>query len=291
MLILSALGLAGCAGAGAALGGLALEAGRKFLLNTADSNFDPQYNASFEKMLDVLLAQAGGAPASERSRTSATAGTVTPGIAPAPQSFRGVEELVPIELEVTVVREVVVDGSPIPVPVEDGATLRDGVGRESDGDNLKIRFRTNTDCYVYAVWVDATAWSTPIFPRSTDWSYENPVEADREYSLPEGGDWLYLDDYRGVERLYFVASHDPIPELEDTLESFIGMTRSFRTEGQEVALLDEPGEITRGLAGTRPGRASAVQATDGTTHEVASQAFIAALADSDLVVTRWFRHE
>ena len=61
--------------------------------------------------------------------------------------------------------------------------------------------------------------------------------------------------------------------------------------GAEVAVVDEPAEFTRGLGGIRPGRATLVQASDGTSHEVIPTSFLSDLGSRDLVVTRWFRHE
>lgn len=278
---------AACAGSALALGGIAVEAGRRLLLNTAEKNFDGEYNEQFEKLYEVLLEQRSATALASQNTGQNDGTSARPGVASFTATPAGVPDE-PIRLDVTVVREVVIDGRPVPVPVEDGDVLVDGIGRDHDGDNLKIRFQVNTECYVYAVWIDATAWATPVFPlQSTD----NPVEPDKRYSVPEGDDWLYLDDYRGVENLYFVASHVPIPELERSLESFAGRTREFREEGIEVALVDEPAEITRGLAGVRPGKSAPVTATDGTSHDVASQSFVSELASSDLVVTRWFRHE
>jgi hypothetical protein len=213
-----------------------------------------------------------------------------PAAAGEPASPSAPAQPAPLELELAVVREVLHAGRPVPVPVEDGGVLRDGIGREEQGDNIKIRFEVKEPCYVYAVWVDATAWSTPIFPLGPDYAFENPVEPGKSYALPEGEAWFYLDDYRGVENLYFVASREPMPELERVLGEIAAMKREFRQDLERPALVDAPGELTRGLAGTRQGH-TAVEASDGEQHEVASQAFISELAAGDMVVTRWFRHE
>jgi len=306
--ILAVLLLTACA-AGGAITQVALEAGRKMLSSTAEKNFGGEYGSAFDKMLDVLafnqVAAATGAPTAPEgsAEPAATAG-------PAPAAPQ-----VPLQLDVSVVRHVVVDGRPLAIPVQDGEELRDGVGRDERGDDLKVQFRVNTECYVYAVWVDATAWTTPLFPRSVAHAYENPARPNVTYSIPRGDDWFFLDDYRGVENVYFLASREPQPQLDELLDTFLGMERAFRaeleepaavTEPEEItrgmerafraeleepAAVTEPEEITRGLGGVRPGQASLVQTDDGASHSVDTTSFVSQLAAGDLVVTRWFRHE
>jgi Domain of unknown function (DUF4384) len=281
------------------VGSIAMDAGRKLLMGTAKKNFGADYNDTFSRMIDILMlrtvAGAPGAPGAPgdsgptgyEPTAYAEAGAASQGsLAQAPPAAPE-----PIALELTVVREVVLDGRSVPVPLEDGALLRDGVGRPGEkGDDLKVRFEVNVPCYVYAVWVDATAWATPLFPEGPGYAFENPVQPHKSYGLPGGDDWFYLDDYRGVETVYVVASREPLADLEQVLGELHGKERAFRQDVERPTLLDEPGEVTRGLAGTRPGRADVV-ARDGTSHEVETQAFIAGLASGELVVTRWFHHE
>jgi len=254
---------------------MAIDAGRRLLLDTAKNNFEGDYTENFSRMLDLMMLRtvAPVAPAVASDTPPAAS-------EPAPPE--------PIELEVTVVREVIIDGRPVPIPVEDGSVLRDGIGRSDAGDNLKIRFESNVSCYVYAVWVDATAWATPIFPKAGE--ALEPVQAGHAYSVPEGSDWFFLDDYRGVEHLCFVASYEPLEGLAEVLAELAGQERSFRSDLERPAIVEEPGEFTRGLAGTRHSLAP-VTASDGSEHEVASQAFMAQVGEGDLLVTRWFRHE
>jgi hypothetical protein len=263
---------------------LAIDAGRKLLTKTAEKNFGSQYNDNFSRMIDMMMLKtvAGETAAAPPQAEAAAA---APAAAPAPEPPPAA-----LELELAVVREVLLEGRPVPVPVEDGGVLRDGVGRSEEGDNLRIRFEVNEPCHVYAVWVDATAWATPIFPRGPEYAFENPVEPGRTYALPEGDAWFYLDDYRGVENLYFVASREPLQDLDGVLAQLASQQRAFRQDVERPALVDAPGELTRGLAGTRPGR-TAIASSDGQHHEVASQAFIAEIGAGDLVVTRWFHHE
>jgi len=177
------------------------------------------------------------------------------------------------------------------VPIEDGDLLRDGVGRDSAGDNLKIQFTAGSDCYVYAIWVDATSWATPLFPIGPTYTSANPVEAGRRYTFPEGDQWFYLDDYRGVENLYFLASREPISDLSGVLVGLAGQTREFRGDQSSLVTINEPAELTRGLAGVRTGAGALVQSSSGKESATASQLFMASDGSDQLLITRWFRHE
>ena len=205
------LSLAACA----SFAPVALEAGRNFIQTIANRNYNPQYGQSLDKMFNIII----NAPDSPERTPGLVSGSMAGSSSSLASSFAPGVEVVPepervaIELEVVLLREIVAEGRSVPVPVQNGEVLRDGHGRASAGDNLKLRFRANTRCFIYAVWIDSTAWATPLFPRSAAFEMNNPVEANKEYTMPEGSEWFYLDDYRGVETLYFVASHEPIPDL------------------------------------------------------------------------------
>jgi hypothetical protein len=290
--IVVCLGLGACA----ALAPVAIETTRNLFRSLADRNYDPQYGNSMDKMFNIIVnapdspERTPGLVSSSKAGTPGLASGFAAGVEVVPE-----EERVPIELDVALLREIVVDGRSVPVPVANGEVLRDGRGRTSEGDNLKLRFRANTRCFVYAVWVDSTAWATPLFPRSTAFELSNPVEPGKEYTLPEGSQWFYLDDYRGVETLYFVASHDPIPELAETLGELVGRERPARSEGtvvgEELATLDQTANVTRGLGGVRESTVEGIVTSDGVAHETEGNTFVADFAGSELVVTRWFRHQ
>lgn len=298
---------------------MAVDTGRKLLFDTVETNYGDSYSASLEKLVDGMITLAtppvpepettpeppaavpaeasGSVPASAPpAATSESAGPIAPAPGtPAPSTPAPLtpepEPLVPIELEVAVFREVLVDGNPVPAPVEDGDVLRDGIGRSEAGDNIKIRIEANVECHVYGVWIDATGWATPLFPKSDAYAHVNPIQPHTEYSLPGGSTWFFLDDYRGMENLYFVASREPVPSMESSLRDLLGKRRELRSDTEPPALLDQHVEIMRGIGGTRLGAPSKLVASDGSTHEVSGQVFIAQFPESELVVSRWFRHE
>ncbi len=258
------LTLAGCAAFGATAANIAASIGRDMLLGPAQNNYGDQVSGLLEGLLDNI----GFTP---------TQLVETPVNAP------------PLGLDVAVLRELVVDGRSVPVPVEDGDILRDGVGRDTTGDNLKVKVQASAECYVYVVSVDATGWAQPLFPGGLAGAGSNPVRAGQALELPAGSDWLYLDEYRGVETLYFLASRERRTDLEETLTELAALTRPPLSNPTPV---EQPATLARGFSGTRPGAApTMVTGSDGAKHQAVAQSFMANAGSADLVITRWFRHD
>lgn len=278
--------LAGCAAAGlGALADVALGAARKTFLGVATENYGEGYRDDFDKLLQSITKKDEAAAAAAAAAASAQPASA-PVYVPPPA---------PLEIEVALLREEIKDGRPIPVPVADGEVLYDRFGSHGEGDNLKINFRTNTDCYVYVIGIDGTGWAQPIFP-SEYAGYTNPVKPNTMYTLPEGSTWIPLDSYRGVEHVYFLASRTPRPDLERAL---VEIAAHVRPEDSARAPADRPllaqvtseAPIARGFDKARVSSFADVQSSNGQDHTVPAQAFFASRGEGDVVVTRWFRHE
>ena len=147
---LALLGLtAACATASgpiAPIATMAIDAGRKLLMDTAEENFGSAYNEQFSKMIDLMMlrtvagqeAGAGlvagrpvspegsGASAPSADASGAETGSASAGYGQAsePSGSYAATSLEPIELEVIVVREVVLDDRPVPVAVEDQTVVQ-----------------------------------------------------------------------------------------------------------------------------------------------------------------------
>lgn len=282
---------------------VALETGRHLLERSITKNYGQSYKETVDRMFESVMvatltpgedgADSAGVEPLTGSDDFGTDASVDDAAALLDEleAVEAAMDLAPIELEVAVLREARVDGRFVPIELSDGDTIRDGVGRADDGDNIKIRFEVNQQCHVYAVWIDATGWVTPIFPRSDAYSHVNPATPDLTYTLPEGNQWFFLDEHRGIENLYFIASHEAIPNLESAIGDLLGKERTLQAGLDQPIPVEEPYAIMRGIGGTREGRLSSVRTSDDRVHDVKSQVFIAEFASSDLVVTRWFRHE
>lgn len=280
--LLAAALAAGCTLMDAA-GSVAVEAGRRLLVDRARENFG-EYADTIELLINVLVDHvqpAGRRP--DLDRPAAPPKT-------APQALGALAGI-----EVTVVRETrVADDRWLAVPLLDGEVVRDGVGREGDGDLLKVRLRSATDGWVYAVWIDATAWATPVFPFCEGESWVNPVRAGQQLDIPSGDRWFELDGHRGTEALYVLLAPGPRPDLEAALRALVGRERpAMAADGGALVTHDagSQAEFSRGLGKPRQGHAASVTTSDGVHHEVATLLFPAAEGAQDLLVTRWFRHE
>ena len=246
------------------------------LLDVAGTNFGTDYRVAFDT---ALKAATSGPPPG--SAIASSGGDPAPRGDEAPTSG--------LELELRVLRTVSIDGRVVPVALEDGDVLRDGIGRREHGDDLKIEFRASEPLHLYLVWVDSTGWAEPLFPFGAAGSFENPITPAQTYTLPPDDEWWYLDEARGVENLIVVASREPVQELGDFLAKQVA--RDPKPAEAQLTHLSRPSPLQRGLAGTRPGRAHLVRTPDGNASEVLATRFLGEPNAERLVLTRWFRHE
>jgi hypothetical protein len=193
----------------------------------------------------------------------------------------------PIGLEIALLRQEIRNGEKVPVPIRDGDTLRDGRGDPKIGDKFRIVFRPTSHSYVYVIAVDGSGWAQGLFP-SPHSSFSNPVFQDRLYVLPEGNNWYALDQFRGIETIYFVASYRQRPDIEETLKAIAGRERPTSAVPQQVT---EPPVIPRGFGSIAPGQTTAISSRSGDTRPVSLTAFYSTQPTEDLRITRWFRHE
>ena len=178
-----------------------------------------------------------------------------------------------------------------PVPIQDGEVLRDGGSDPRKGDVLKFSFRVNCDCYVYVIGADATGYIARVFPDPAS-RHTNPVRANEQYVVPEGTAWYGLDQYKGVEQVFFIASRAPRQDIENSMNQLTPPSRGklpkdFRAVREAIA----QDKVLRGLVKVQMGTQSTVQTESGRRATFVPQAFVAQTAGDDVVVTRWFNHE
>ncbi len=239
----------------------------------AEAGDDPGYDAGYDS---------GHAPGYEDA--GYPAGDYQTGVPEAHQP--GVEGAIALEVAV-LAQQLTADGQVRLRPVEDGETLYDGRGNPARGDKIKILFAANCDCYVYVIGIDATGYVARIFPDG------NPgtalVQPGAQYLVPGGTTWWGLDDHRGVEQIYFVASHRRRPDIEDLLAQLAGQRPALPAEFRAVR---EPAIVpTRGLVQVQAAAPTVVPSEFGPAQPVSPTSFRSTVADADLVITRWFRHE
>jgi hypothetical protein len=151
-----------------------------------------------------------------------------------------------------------------PIKFAPGATLR-------SGDQFKINFKTDNDGYVYIINFDSSGNSNIIFPHPEAGS-DNNVKGQEKYEIPvSSGSWYYLDDVKGKETLYVIASPFQIPNL-DNLVSDLRQNKSNSREGLKNARLrGSLDALTRGvgvLADEKPEKEKMTQSSAMTTKRI-----------------------
>ena len=81
------------------------------------------------------------------------------------------------------------------------------------GDQIKVLFTANRDCYVYIFQFGSTGLASTIFP-DPNIAVSNPVRGGGKLYIPPDNQWYYLDNNPGRESLYLVASLQPITDLD-----------------------------------------------------------------------------
>jgi hypothetical protein len=174
-------------------------------------------------------------------------------------------------------------------PVHDGDVLYDGRGDPARGDKIKIFFTANCACYVYVIGIDATGYVAKIFPDG-DLHATGPVVPGSKNLVPGGTTWWGLDDYRGVEQIYFIASRERRRDIEDLVGQLAGQRPSLPADYRPVR---EPAIVamTRGLVQVQSAAPATVPTEFGSDQQISPTLFQSTVADADLAITRWFRHE
>ena len=239
------------------------------LLSTASHNYSPEYADDLDQLLHDLIAVTSSPPDADSE---------------------GPPAATKIALDLAIlVQRASAGGFSGPLPIEDGATLYSDPNDPAAGDKLKISFRVNCDCYVYVIAVDGTGFVVPVFP-DFESVYPNPVRAHQLHIVPEADEWYGLDQYTGVEEIYFVASFARRAGLEQTIRRLAARKREVRAgyrPVREAAVIPH----TRGLVKIKTGQSETVQAQSGKMHDYTPTTFLATTTDTDLVITRWFYHK
>ncbi len=171
--------------------------------------------------------------------------------------------------------------------VADGDVLRDGRGNPAAGDKIKIVLRPETACYVYVVGIDGSGLVRSLFPPAPGYD-PRPVMPSRDYTIPQGREWAALDEVRGVETLYVIASPEPRPDLDQALKAFEVRPRSI---GPITAKVEEPAILPADYREMEKGRSASIDLESGRRLQVPTHTYVAAQAGEALRLTRWFRHE
>lgn len=194
----------------------------------------------------------------------------------------------PVGLDVVMLKKTIRNGATVMLPIQDGDVLKDGRGNAKAGDKFRLMFRPHSDGYVYVVAIDGSGWAQGIFPPPTS-PLANPVKAGQEYTLPEGNNWFSLDQFKGIETIFFVASKEKRADLEEILQSITGRERPATENPQQVTKV---AMVPYGVGGARPSaQGFNLSAGSGADQTIMPTSYFSKAAGEDLRLTRWFRHE
>ena len=198
----------------------------------------------------------------------------------------------PVGLDVAIVKKTQMNGAETLIPIKDGDLLKDGRGNAQAGDKFRIMFRANCDCYVYVIAIDGSAWAQGIFPTLSS-PFSNPIKQGQQYIIPENNNWLSLDQFKGIETLFFVASPEKRQDIEDILANIAGKERHPKATPQQVTEAPIiPTGYYRSQAGSSPFIiGQELSLPQGQDHNLIPTTYFTQKAGEALRVTRWFRHE
>lgn len=87
-------------------------------------------------------------------------------------------------------------------------------------DNYKLIIQPAIDLYVYVYQLDSSGKLTRLFPNANINNARNPLKESYIYHLPAKPNWLFLGKKPGMEKLYILASEQPISQLDDLYEKY-----------------------------------------------------------------------
>lgn len=192
-----------------------------------------------------------------------------------------------LKLEVALVKRTFFNGTETLLPIQDGDVLKDGRGNAKAGEKFRIMFRANTDCYVYVIAIDGSAWAQGVFPSLTS-PFANPIKQGQQYVIPDNNNWFSLDQFKGIETVFFVASPDKRQDIEEILASIGGRERHPATAPQQVT---EAPIIPAGFYGRQQSTTPFTLGQSSSDQDLMPTTYFTKKAGEALRVTRWFRHE
>lgn len=98
-------------------------------------------------------------------------------------------------------------GLDIRFPVEEKVTL-------TADDSYRLVMRTVGERYVYVYQLDSGGRLMNLFPNHVYSTIQNPLNQEQTYHVPSDPDWFHLGEKKGEERIYVVASAQPMQKLE-----------------------------------------------------------------------------
>jgi hypothetical protein len=87
------------------------------------------------------------------------------------------------------------------------------------GDDIKMFVQLEKECFVYVVHASSKGEIDLLFPYSVQ-QFSSDYQIEKNYYVPVGRKWLQLDDTKGKETFYVLASIERLLELEAMLGDY-----------------------------------------------------------------------
>ena len=100
--------------------------------------------------------------------------------------------------------------------------------RLTSDDLLKIFIQPSDNTYVYIYLLDSKNDLQLIFPDSIDY-FDNEYKFGNEYFIPVGKNFFAIDDHKGTEKLYLLASAKRLNDLESLTKGFLNASGDKKT--------------------------------------------------------------
>lgn len=120
------------------------------------------------------------------------------------------------------------------------------------GDQLRIKFRSNFDGFVYFVNIDPSGDKSVIYPDLGFKDHQNQIRADTDYRLPGEDILKFEDEVKGTEILQVIMARQPVSFLEDAIKNahgVLGKTKAnaaselaSAANSQHIRVLPDKGE-------------------------------------------------
>jgi len=109
----------------------------------------------------------------------------------------------------------VVGGETIEKIVKEGDTL-------FSKDYCRINFELDQDAYAYVLYYDSSSRLQQLYPDPA-MAIPQKSKGNTQYTIPEGNNnWFQLDNRKGTETVFVLASREPIRDFNETINTFQG---------------------------------------------------------------------
>jgi hypothetical protein len=88
-------------------------------------------------------------------------------------------------------------------------------------DNYRLFLEPARTCTLYVYQYTDSGTLVQLFPGETYTVIQNPLAPGQKVYLPSEPNWLYVGEHRGQDRLYVLASGQPLHDLEATYTQYV----------------------------------------------------------------------